>query len=138
MNRSEFQILTQKRIQEAEKLLKGSCFEGSYYLLGYAVEFALKSCIAKQTKRHDFPDKNFASSVYVHDLSKLLKASGLEQRLQRDSEKNATLELNWAIVKDWSEQKRYVVGITKQEAKDFHSAVLSEPDGILIWLQKWW
>src|SRR5438034_6529028 len=108
MNRSEFQTLSALRVKEANELLGRNCFEGSYYLLGYAVEFAIKSCIAKQTRRHDFPDKHFASTVYTHDLSRLLKASGLEQKLQADSQKNATLELNWAIVKDWSEQKRYV------------------------------
>ena len=138
MNRSEFQTLAELRVQEAKKLLEGNCFEGAYYLLGYAVEFAFKSCIAKQTRRYDFPDKYFASTVYTHDLSSLLKASGLEQRFQIDTKKNATLELNWAIVKDWSEQNRYVAGITKQEANDFHSAVLSKPDGVLTWLQKRW
>lgn len=138
MNRSEFQTLAELRVQEAKKLLEGNCFEGAYYLLGYAVEFAFKSCIAKQTRRYDFPDKYFASTVYTHDLSRLLKASGLEQRFQIDTKKNATLELNWAIVKDWSEQNRYVAGITKQEANDFHSAVLSKPDGVLTWLQKRW
>jgi len=138
MNRLDFQALTELRVQEAKKLLSGECYEGAYYLLGYAVEFAFKSCIAKQTKRYDFPDKNFAASVYVHDLSKLLKASGLEQKFQLDTKKNATLELNWVIVKDWNEQKRYVAGIGRQEAIDFHWAVLSEPDGVLTWLQKRW
>lgn len=138
MNRSEFQALSEIRVQEAKKLLAGDCSHGAYYLLGYAVEFAFKSCIARQTKRYDFPDKNFASTVYTHDLSRLLKASGLEQAFQKDTKKNATLELNWAIVKDWSEQKRYVTGISKQEAIDFHSAVLSNPDGVLTWLQKRW
>ena len=138
MNRSEFQTLSALRVKEANELLGRNWFEGSYYLLGYAVEFAIKSCIAKQTRRHDFPDKHFASTVYTHDLSRLLKASGLEQKLQADSQKNATLELNWAIVKDWSEQKRYVASIPKQEVTDFHSAVLSNPDGVLAWLQKRW
>ncbi len=138
MNRTEFQVLAEIRIKESKKLLAGNCFHGAYYLLGYAVEFAFKSCIAKQTKRYDFPDKYFASNVYTHDLTKLLKASGLEQKFQTATKKNATLELNWAIVKDWNEKKRYVASIGKQEAIDFHSAVLSSPDGVLTWLQKRW
>ncbi|MGH9945673.1 MAG: DNA-binding protein [Pyrinomonadaceae bacterium] len=138
MNRSDFQALAEIRVREAKKLLAAKCFEGAYYLLGYAVEFALKSCIAKQTKRYDFPDKNFASSVYVHDLNKLLKASNLEQKFQKDVKNNATLEINWAIVKDWSEQKRYSAGVSEQEAIDFHSAVLSKSNGVLTWLQKRW
>ncbi len=136
MNRSDFQKLTELRVREAKKLLENSCFEGAYYLLGYAVECAFKACIAKQTRRYDFPAKNFASSVYTHDLSKLLKSSGLEQKLQSSISKNATLEINWAIAKDWSEDKRYSSGITEQEAKDFHSAILSRSNGVLIWLRK--
>ena len=138
MNRTEFQTLTEIRVQEAKKLLEGNCFHGAYYLLGYAVEFAFKSCVAKQTRRYDFPDKYFASNVYTHDLTKLLKASGLEQKFQADTQKNAILELNWAIVKDWNEGKRYLVNIGEQEAIDFHSAVLPNPDGVLTWLQKRW
>lgn len=138
MNRSEFQALTQLRVREARKLLAAKYYEGAYYILGYAVEFAFKSRIARQTRKFDFPDKNFASSVYTHDLSRLLKASGLEQKLQADAQKNAALERNWAIVKDWSEQKRYVRVVSKQEAEDFHTAVLSKPDGVLTWLQKHW
>ena len=58
MNRSDFQKLTELRITEARVLLESKCYEGTYYLIGYAVEFALKACIAKQTREYDFPDKN--------------------------------------------------------------------------------
>ena len=137
MNRSEFQALSEIRVLEAKKLLDGECFHGAYYLLGYAVEFAFKSCIAKQTKRYDFPDKNFATNVYTHDLSKLLKTSGLEQRLQQDTKKNATLELNWAIVKDWNESSRYKI-FNQTQARELYSSITSRSGVVLSWIRQYW
>jgi hypothetical protein len=65
MNRTDFQKLTELRLNEANTLLGGKCYEGAYYLTGYAVECALKACIAKQTQQHDFPIKN-SDKIYVH------------------------------------------------------------------------
>jgi hypothetical protein len=56
MNRADLQALADLRVKEATILLDANCFEGAYYLLGYAIECALKACIAKQIKQHDFPD----------------------------------------------------------------------------------
>lgn len=47
MNRSDFQDLAQIRLAEAAALLQAERFDGAYYLAGYAVECALKACIAK-------------------------------------------------------------------------------------------
>jgi len=138
MNRNDFKKLTNLRVKEAKVLLDNKCYEGAYYLLGYAVECAFKACIAKQTRRYDFPDKNFASKIYTHDITTLLKYSGLELERDNESRINPKFEVNWTIVKDWKEDKRYFTQITEQTAKDFHSAVLNRKDGILSWLRKWW
>ena len=55
--RSDFRILSETRLEEARLLLKGRRHLGAYYLAGYAVECALKACIAKQRKRFEFPPK---------------------------------------------------------------------------------
>lgn len=44
--------------------------------IGYAIECALKSCVAKQVKRYDFPDKKIANEAFTHDLEKLMKVAG--------------------------------------------------------------
>jgi hypothetical protein len=93
MNRSDLQKLTKLRLGEAKVLLDGECHEGAYYLVGYAVECAFKACIAKQTKRHDFPNKNLANSIYTHDLNTLLRFSGLEKRHRDKSKKNLSSHL---------------------------------------------
>ena len=79
MNRKELQEIAQIRVREAETLLHNGHFEGAYYLAGYAVECALKVCIAKQTHEHDFPDLKWARKVYTHNLEDLLSLAGLEE-----------------------------------------------------------
>jgi HEPN domain-containing protein len=57
MNRTEFQSLAEVRIREAKALLDAGLWDGAYYLAGYAVECALKACIAKRTRAEDFPPR---------------------------------------------------------------------------------
>ena len=88
-------------------LLDNGSFAGAYYLLGYAVECALKACIAKQIKRYDFPDLTLVRDSHTHNLERLLNLSGLRNDLQREFQTHPNLEVNWTTVKDWSEQARY-------------------------------
>ncbi len=46
--------------------------------------------------------------------------------------------LQQLIVKDWKEDARYSLQITKDQAQALYTAVVSRKDGILPWLQKWW
>jgi len=138
MNRSDLQGVSRLRVKEARLLLDNGYFSGAYYLLGYAIECALKACITKQIKRYDFPDRKLVNDSYTHDLEKLLSISGLKAELQKETRSNPTLEVNWAIVKDWSEQSRYSTSISETQARDFYSAVTARKNGVLTWLKKWW
>jgi hypothetical protein len=138
MNRSDLQSLSRQRRKEAAALLRARHFPGAYYLVGYAVECALKACIARQTRRFDFPSKQIAQKVFVHDLEVLVKLAGLMQDLERDLRANASLQLNWAIVKDWSEESRYLLGITRAQALDLYSAGTSRRNGVLAWVRQRW
>ena len=64
MNRNDLKGLALIRLREATILLANGEYSGAYYLAGYAVECALKPCIAKQTRRHDFPDKKLAEQSW--------------------------------------------------------------------------
>lgn len=63
MDRKDLQELSKVRLKEATALLKLGLFDGAYYLAGYAVECALKACIAKGTQRGEFPDRKRWSPV---------------------------------------------------------------------------
>ena len=77
MNRTDLQLLAETRVLDAAVLLEAGRWDAAYYLLGYAVECALKSCIAKQFGRHEVPDKKLISDFYSHNLRELLRVAGL-------------------------------------------------------------
>lgn len=138
MNRSDLQKLARMRIKEAKVLLDGGCFEGAYYLAGYAVECALKACIAKRTRRYDFPDKKVANDVYCHELTRLLGFAGLAPEMNREENANSAVWVNWGVVKDWSETKRYEASVSANDARDLYAAIAGRRNGVLQWLRNWW
>ena len=138
MNRATFQSISELRRREAAVLLTVGQYAGAYYLTGYAIECALKACVAKQVRRYDFPDKNLANEVFTHDLKKLMRLSGLAPDLEKATEVNKRLELHWAITKDWSESSRYQLGINEAQARDLYSACTARKDGVLNWIRRRW
>ncbi len=48
MNKSDLEKIVDIRIKEAKVLFDAECYEGAYYLAGYALECAIKACIAKK------------------------------------------------------------------------------------------
>ncbi len=138
MDRNDFQELTKVRLKDTKALLQAGCFSGAYYLAGYVVECGLKSCIAMQTKRYAFPpNPKTVQNIYVHDLEKLIKSAGLDQKQESDFKKDKKLQLNWAIVKDWKESSRYE-NHTEIEAKQLFAAVVDKSHGVLRWVKRYW
>jgi HEPN domain-containing protein len=129
MNRGEFQELAMIRIHDAKVLLENKCFDGAYYLSGYAIECALKACIAKKTKEFDYPDKKLVDKIYTHDFSKLIGVVGLKV--------DESIAARWGTVKDWSEQDRYRRH-TEKEARDMYDAVANSKEGVLEWIKQHW
>ena len=137
MNRAELQTLADIRIADANVLLDAGRYPAAYYLAGYAVECALKACVAKQIREHDFPDKKLINDSYTHDLGKLLTISGVQ--VQFDTRiADSDFEVNWATVKDWNEGSRYDSTITEVTARDLFTAVTDQAHGVLTWLKTLW
>src|SRR5579864_722425 len=142
MNRQDFQHLAQERLEDAQALLRAGRFSGSYYLAGYSVECALKACIARKTKRDDFPPRD-ARDYYVHDVTKLLDIAGLkkewETQAKGDPKKSRgrtdrAFEAHWTLVKDWTEESRYR-SRTREEAEALFVAISDPKHGVLAWLK---
>jgi HEPN domain-containing protein len=139
MNRNDFKQLVERRIAEAKVLLDNSHWDGAYYLAGYAVECAIKACIAKQTKRHDFPpDRRTVDKIYSHDLEDLISLAKLRNDLTNEQNQNPQFGTNWNVVKDWSEQSRYRTTTTQGAAQDLYEAITNRKNGVLRWLKKYW
>jgi HEPN domain-containing protein len=137
MNRLGLQELARIRLAEARTLLENGHAPGAYYLCGYAVECALKACIARQTREHDFPDKKLANAAHTHKLAELVKLAGLEPELDREIRTSPDFSDNWTVVKDWSEESRYTIKGDK-ETRDLLAAITNRTYGVLPWIRRHW
>lgn len=131
-SRSNFEKLVNLRMNEAKLLLDAKDWDGAYYLVGYAVEFALKTRIISKLMQSDsFPDKKLGENFYKHDLTLLRKFAELDVEMDNDP----AISVYWDIVKDWSEQSRYGIGKTDSEATDLYEAIEKE---VLPWIKARW
>lgn len=137
MDRSDFQQLADLRIGDAEVLMAGDRPEAAYYLGGYAVECALKACVARQTKEHEFPDRRRVNDSYTHDLDQLLQVAGLVRLFEERAATDPRFEENWLLVKEWTEGSRYERR-ADSEARTLLAAVMDEDHGVLPWLKGYW
>jgi HEPN domain-containing protein len=138
VNRSDLQELTRQRLREARILLRANTPAGAYYLAGYAVECALKACIARKTRRYDFPDKDSVNQSYTHELSALLRIAGLKQQLDDELKSRREFKINWTLVKDWNEESRYDPTTDMRKARDLYRAITNRHSGILPWVRRYW
>lgn len=137
LNRRRLRELAQARLSDASLLMKGRRYDGAYYVCGYVVECGLKACIARQTKRGDFPDKTAVEASYTHSLTKLVKIAGLQAELDIEAAADKAFEQNWGIVKDWSENSRYQKH-TRQETHALYDATADNGHGIFQWIKRHW
>jgi hypothetical protein len=75
--------------------------------------------------------------MYTHDLEKLVKVAGLHRELEERMRGDPQFAVNWAIVKDWTEDSRYR---THEEAlaSDLVNAIADSNSGVLAWLKLHW
>jgi HEPN domain-containing protein len=138
MNRADLHSLVDLRVADANALLGTARYAAAYYMIGYAVECALKACIAKQIKEHDFPDRKLILDSYTHNLEQLLAITGLKAQFEARMEADKAFEVNWSIVKDWSENSRYDATISEVKARDLMLAITDQAHGVLTWLKTQW
>lgn len=117
-------------LADAQVLLGSGGFANAYYLAGYAVEFGLKAVVARRFTADAIPNKALVNAVHTHDLSALLKLSGLELT-------TAGLQLNWARVVGWSEASRYDRASAEQ-AHNLIRAIAETDEGVFPWLIRHW
>ena len=87
-------------MNDARILFGARAFAGAYYLAGYAIECALKACVAKQTREFEFPDKRVVERSYTHNIEQLLDVSGVRDSFKVATAANSALRENWGRVMD--------------------------------------
>jgi HEPN domain-containing protein len=137
VNRAELQRLAKERMIDARVLLAARHWSAAYYLAGYAVECALKACIARLMKSEEFPDRNFAEKCWTHNLPQLFSLAGLKADFDAAAQTDPDLLDNWDVVKDWNESSRYA-RLTKAKAEELYEAITNKKHGVLSWIKLRW
>ncbi len=142
MNRNELQQLAEDRVLDARVLLDAASadrWSGAYYVVGYAMECGLKSCVLAFVERTGeiFRDKEFSKKCFTHKLVDLIEVAGLKDEHLNLLKTNAVFAGFWGVAKDWSETARYQQK-TELEAKDLYEAITNDPNGVLPWIRMNW
>jgi hypothetical protein len=142
--------MAEERLQDAKALLDGQRWEFAYYTAGYAVECALKSCLLARMiyTAWVFEEKWEAKQCLTHDFKKLIDLAGLNTELANQLAASAAAAVAggppagpfghyWGTVLQWKVESRYQAK-TEGEAKALYGAITHVPDGVLLWIQKYW
>ncbi|HEY7424547.1 MAG TPA: HEPN domain-containing protein [Gemmataceae bacterium] len=150
MNQAELRKMAEERILDAKVLLNGGRWAFAYYVAGYAVECALKSCVLVRMIETGgvFKDKKFAEKCWTHDFGELVELAGLTTELNKTFAGSAaavavggppggSFVVYWETVKRWKESSRYE-DTTQVEAEKLYEAITHDPHGVLKWIQNYW
>jgi hypothetical protein len=136
------QRLALDRVEDAQVLLAAGRWSSAYYLLGYAVELGLKSCILRHIQETGvlFQKESYRDELrkcWTHKFATLVQIAELEETPDKLIPPNTVLAAKWAVVNKWSEADRYS-DKTEANAREMFEAVTHDPDGVLKWIQQYW
>jgi hypothetical protein len=140
--RAEWQQLAEDRILDALAHLVPAVgrWSAAYYLVGYAVECGLKSCVLALVGAHPeviSEERRFSLDAWTHDIESLIVLARLEVDRDADSAANPALYTNWQRVAEWTEESRYLQK-TRPEAERLFEAVTHPNDGVMRWIRLRW
>ncbi len=133
--KAELEALAQEKLDDAAALVAASRWSNGYYLAGYAVELALKACIAKSFKAVTIPDEDLVNATYSPTFP--VGTAGLGADLRNREQADANFAVNWGIVSSWSPEARYARA-TQKQAEDLLRAISDQDDGVLAWIKAYW
>jgi hypothetical protein len=128
-----------ERVADAQALLTASRWSAAYYLTGYAVECALKSCVLAYIEQTGiiFKEKKFVDECWTHDPQILIRKANLTALLGQARSANPRLDVNVEKVALWNESARYQTW-NQTQAEDLLQAAIDPTDGVLTWLKTHW
>ncbi|HEX3431653.1 MAG TPA: HEPN domain-containing protein [Rhizomicrobium sp.] len=137
LKRADLQANAEAKLADAAMLLQNQRYSNAYYLAGYAVELALKACIALQFGAETIPDKKLVNDLYCHDLKKLVTLAGLTAELRDAQDANEEFQARWAIVAQWEEASRYDLQ-DPISAQQMLEAISNPQTGVFQWIKQHW
>lgn len=137
LNRFALQAAAEAKLADATLLHDHRRFSNAYYLAGYAVEIALKACIARQIVAETIPERSFVNEIFRHELKRLVNLAGLAGELRNRELRDAAFAANWATVADWRPDIRYT-SVGRSAAEGMLSAVGDAAAGVVPWIRIYW
>ena len=137
LKRTDLQSIAQAKVDDAHLLFQNGRFSNSYYLAGYAIEIALKACIAAQISAETIPDKDILRKVLNHEFPVLVGLAGLATALKEQQDSDSLFAANWAIVSEWKPDVRYE-STDSTAAQQMLSALTDAASGVLQWIKLYW
>jgi len=125
------------RVQEARILLTAGHNAGAYYLAGYAVELALKACIAGLFKSEEIPDWPSLRETRTHKLLDLVGLAGLQAELKAARAEDPLFDVHWEAVANWKPDSRYEE-TSAALAAQLLDALEDEEHGVMRWIRTHW
>lgn len=137
MHRQHLQEIAEIRLKEAIILFNAGCFDGAYYLAGYALECGLKACVALLMQEFVVPKKKLLQEYYNHNLRSLISTAGLDIIFQDEQRKDPKFAESWTKVKDWNSDCRYDKW-DEIKSKDIIEAITDPDHGVMQWIRRNW
>ncbi|MHB1422186.1 MAG: hypothetical protein ACYC3I_03100 [Gemmataceae bacterium] len=124
---------------DAKSLLDAGRWACAYYVAGYALECALKSCVLTYVEKSGiiFDDPKFLAGCRTHKLEDLLKLANLQAAHGVAVGAKPVLLGNWSAATNWTEESRYEQR-SKKDAEELYEAITNNPDGVLPWIKLHW
>jgi hypothetical protein len=150
VNQAELRRMAEERLLDAKALLDGGRWAFAYYVAGYAVECALKSCLLARMIHTGliFKEKWEAKECRVHAFGALIDQADLRDELNEKLKASAAAApaggppgglfvAHWDTVTKWKETSRYESKM-EAEARAIYEAISHDPDGVLPWIRNYW
>ena len=135
--RAELQLVSNRKLEDAFTLFNNGGYSNAFYLAGYAIECALKACIAKQVLPETIPDKQFVKTIYTHSFDSLIGLAGLRGELRAKQDADQIFQAQWAVASEWSPDVRYA-SVDKSTTHLMLIAVGDANHGVLPWIKTFW
>lgn len=136
-SKAQLEAVAQCKFDDAQLLFENGRFSNAFYLAGYAIECALKACIARQLLPETIPEKSFVNAVYTHKFDSLIGLAGLRNELRVRQDADQAFQANWALASEWSPDVRYEP-VDKSTAHLMVIAVGDQTHGVLPWIKTYW
>lgn len=124
---------------DAQVLIAGRRWSFAYYVSGYVLECALKSCMLARMIHTGwvFQEKAKIDECLTHDFNRLIQLSGLKEELKVRLDSSPDFARNWGLALDWRVTHRYEEK-AEAEARALFDAINDPSEGVLPWIKIYW